>query len=474
LDFRSVTENFLELESDLNLFKKKIDNFYFWDHIRWSIHQNILQKKQLHNAKQPTYKERNINFTKLIRFSLKSLFFRNAFISSKREIIFWGHPRRKKLSDELWWDIYCDPIIQKIKKLKCYTLIERPYLNKHFSPPKTEHLKYCDFPYLLADMLRKIKIFNVQFSESEKSTVKKLQILLEKRFDVELEDLSLFLKKKLNYRKSLLFVYWILLKITRPKIVFLICSYDNKIFLEACKKFSVPVLELQHGTSMGYYHLGYSYPKKFYNNIIFPDYLLVFGDFWKTRIPYPISNQRIFSVGYPFFEIEAAKYKNVPKKNQVLFISQRTIGLHLSKIAVELNSINNFPFNIVYKLHPEEYNVWKSDYPALAASSVQVVDDDSLSLYHYFAESKIQVGVYSTAIYEGLGFGLKTILIRLPGIEYMDELIDHGYADVISNADELEVLSKSILGDGVQTNTFFTENSIENINKIINRLINSK
>ena len=46
--------------------------------------------------------------------------------------------------------------------------------------------------------------------------------------------------------------------------------------------------------------------------------------------------------------------------------------------------------------------------------------------------SKIQIGVFSTAIYEGLGLSCNTFLYNLNGVEYMQALIDSEYAKVLS------------------------------------------
>ena len=47
----------------------------------------------------------------------------------------------------------------------------------------------------------------------------------------------------------------------------------------------------------------------------------------------------------------------------------------------------------------------------------------NVDLYEYLAKSEYQAGVFSTALYEGVEFNCKTILLKLPGIEYMDQFI---------------------------------------------------
>ena len=49
------------------------------------------------------------------------------------------------------------------------------------------------------------------------------------------------------------------------------------------------------------------------------------------------------------------------------------------------------------------------------------------------SESKIQIGVFSTALYEGVGLCCNTFLYNLNGLEYMKDLIDSGHAKVLSS-----------------------------------------
>jgi hypothetical protein len=54
--------------------------------------------------------------------------------------------------------------------------------------------------------------------------------------------------------------------------------------------------------------------------------------------------------------------------------------------------------------------------------NIKVVTD--INLYEQLANSEFQAGVFSTALYEGIEFNCKTILLDLPGIEYMDNFIE--------------------------------------------------
>jgi hypothetical protein len=250
----------------------------------------------------------------------------------------------------------------------------------------------------------------------------------------------------------------------------LICSYGKETFVEACKFLGIPVVELQHGV-INKYHLGYSFPGTSRIKRTFPDYLFVFGDFWKQVAEYPIEKERIFSVGYPYLESEIKKYPAVKKQNQILFISQGTIGREMSRFACELSERENFPYSIAYKLHPGEYSRWRSEYPWLVKPKVRVVDNDEFPLYRLFAESKIQIGVHSTAIFEGLKYGLRTFLLDLPGVEYMDYLIEKHVATMVTSVDDLiEKLQKG-KSSRIPMDFFFKPNSLDNIIKALDELL---
>ena len=102
-------------------------------------------------------------------------------------------------------------------------------------------------------------------------------------------------------------------------------------------------------------------------------------------------------------------------------------------------------FNIIYKLHPGEYETWRTNYPELVEAdrldNFTVVDNSETPLYQFFAESGYQVGAFSTAIYEGLMFNCKTFIVDLPGVEYLSDLIERNYVCKVRDSKELvEVL----------------------------------
>jgi hypothetical protein len=378
-------------------------------------------------------------------------------------LLFFGTGRRKKRDDGLWWDIYHDPIIDSVDK-PCL-LWERPYNVTHFTPPKTSNMKYVDIVEYTGTLLQKLGISKVSFTEEETSFFKEIEDEIASRFGTEI-DLKSMVKEDLSKRKASLPIYRRLIRKVDPEVALLTVSYNGReTFVEACQIENVPVIELQHGV-INKYHMGYSFPHG--NKKVFPDYFFSFGDFWSDYVDLPLTKSNIYSVGYPYLESESKKYEDIKAKNQTLFISQPNIGNALSRFAVELNEHVAHEQEIIYKFHPNEPNSWKDKYPWLKKSDITCITDE-IPLYQLFAESTSQIGVNSTALYEGLRFGLDTYVVDFPGYEYMQYLIDNDHAIFIQSVEGYLEKRKSNTSQ-VDVEYFFESDSITRFESAIEEI----
>lgn len=470
MTFKATTEAFLQMENELDLFDQQIDGVYFWERIRFSLHHEILKNAgvigQAHTKLEPTL----LNRTTTILMAARNILFWNPYLSSPRDLVFVGHPRRKLQEDGKWWDLYCDPIIEDLSS--SYAYLESSYLNTHLTPAKTAGIRYLDLIDVLAGIERRLRVTRIHLSRRERDLLQHVREEIAIRFNIDVNLDQIVIRNLLN-RKSMLPLYKILLRKLGPRLAIVVVSYGKETFIEACKELHIPVVELQHGV-ISPYHLAYSYPGLKKTKRSFPDYFFAFGDYWKECVEFPIARERVYSIGYPYLESEARKYANILKKDQIVVISQGTVGKEISKFAVKLAKSCSADQEIVYKLHPGEYARWKKEYPWLVDAGIRVIEDDSVPLYRLFAESKIQIGVNSTAIYEGLIFGLRTFLLNLPGVEYMGELLESGYTHIISSVDELQVVLKGTAPiDQIDTEEFFRSNALENVYKAINDILTS-
>lgn len=470
-------EDMLYLENKYELNKKRYNGFSYWTYERFQIMRYVEGKK-----KRIPINDARISCSNLIVdvWNIALRFIKKRYMPKKKaDVCIFNHERRV-LRNGYYDCIYTEEIAQKFSSS---VVIESPYGLHHLEPTRTRNLYYCDKELIISCAIASIKkgfkvreyvkihnILKVELKEVIDEIEKIDEIIIDRD---EFIDFFAYYYFVYQYRKK---YYEKVLDIIEPKIIIEVVGYkmDCMIVNELSKRMGIPTIELQHGT-MGQGHIAYNYnqgekiPQ-------FPDKLLLFSDYWKKCTNFPILKKDVVAVGYPYFEEQLKKYQCVKKyidrrKKTILFLSQWIIGEDLSKLAVELYSLmDNKDIHIIYKLHPGEYNGWEKRYPELAGSGIEVVDTLDHNVYEYFAISDIQVGVFSTAIYEGLGFGLETYIYQTNYSEYMNELCVAGYAKMVKSAKELQIcLNKNEKQNKLQTTDFWKNDALNNTYKAIEK-----
>lgn len=463
---KEICQNIWNLEEKYELNHKEIQGCYPWQLIRMYLYYEITRKTNVFESAQQSSLslfDKVNTFLPFIKNSISS----NP-LSGKENVdaLIFDHPRKVIFNDE-YQDIYSYFLKDTLKENgKSFETIESPYLNKHFRNNeniKENNVKFND-RILLGSFIHKTRNRGkVPFREEEKAFINTIKSEIETVFNIKIDLFRIIEDHILNfqydYRK-----YIELLEKRKPKQVFLVVAYENKALVAACKAKKIELIELQHGT-ISPYHLGYSYPentRKINDDIkeikYFPDKILSFGDYWKSSSHFPIDEKNIISMGFPYFEENSKTYMEIAEnkdketnQKQILFISQGVIGKYLSKLAYELASNlnqnemeenNNEDYTFIYKLHPGEYGTWRENYDYLTKANDEfdnftVIDKSEPPLYELFAKSNYQIGAFSTAIYEGLAFNCKTFIIDVPGVEYLDDLIDKNIVKKVKSSEEL-------------------------------------
>ncbi|MCR5226280.1 MAG: hypothetical protein K6E27_03595 [Eubacterium sp.] len=254
------------------------------------------------------------------------------------------------------------------------------------------------------------------------------------------------------------------LKKTSPKILVEVVggSFDSEIFNELSQELGIETIELQHGT--GTIKIGFPQDKKIKQ---FPKWFFTFGDFWTENCRLPIPADHVCSMGFPYHDIQMSEYPVESWKhdfNSIIFLSSPKYGKEMSELAVSLKK--DLPeLRIIFKLHPKECNNWRENYTLLASSDIEVIDNVKTPLYQLFTECSMQVGVESTAIYEGLSCALDTYIWDIPRAFTMKALLDSGHAKRFKTADDLKAIihSRDADADMINTDTFWKHNALENI-----------
>lgn len=468
---KEICQKIWNLEEKYELNHKEIQDCYPWQLIRMYLYYEITRKTNVFESAQQSSLSLFDKINSFLPFLKNSILSNPLSGKENVDVLIFDHPRKVIFEDE-YQDIYSYFLKDTLNKYgKSFETIESPYLNQHFrnkSNIKENNVKFND-RILLGSFIHKTRNRGkLPFTEAEKQLINTVKEEIETAFEIEIDLFRIMEDHILNFQYDYK-KYIELLQRKNPKVVFLVVAYENKALVAACKKMNIEIIELQHGT-ISPYHLGYSYPentRKFDGEIkeieYFPDKILSFGDYWKNACPFPIDSENIISMGFPYFEENSKTYmkiaedKNSEEENnqktedkQILFISQGVIGKYLSELAYETasninentNNNNAQKYNFIYKLHPGEYGTWKENYNYLTKSvnefnNFTVIDKSEPPLYELFAKSHYQIGAFSTAIYEGLAFNCKTFIIDVPGVEYLDDLIDRDIVKKVKSSEEL-------------------------------------
>lgn len=435
MNIRDINKFILDMEKEFNLFDYSIDGVYFWKLIRLSISNTIRKKAGI--SEQAHTKNKQSLFAKL---KVIPLLYINTYLhgvgsrSRKVDTLIFEHPR-KQLIDGEYRDIYTDPVRERLENSGIsYELVDHPQLRKHFNRPSRErsYLEHNYISYMLKSLITQVKI-----SSDDKRLLTSIsdRINSEFGFFINIKDITEKILKKFLWEESF---YRQMLKKRDIKEIYLVVSYGKEALISACHREGVKCIELQHGV-MSAYHLGYHFPDR--ESIpYFPNEIELFGRYWRDSVALPLNNTYTPIKGYSYLNKKLAEFKDIKKiDNQVLFISQGVIGKELSKLAVSY-ARENKDKKIIYKLHPGEYSRWRDEYKTLLdlPENMVVVDNNEINLYQYLAESNYVIGVYSTVMYEAISMSCRLILVDLPGYEYLEYLIEEGYAG-LSTADSSDL-----------------------------------
>lgn len=472
---KKILEIFLEFEKKNHLFNEEVRGVKYWHFIRFEIFYQVLSQRE--NLNQPhTIMPFNLKRFWLVFKQIKNFFTRNSFLFlSEKDVLVLNHPRRVK-NGEYYDCIYTDNILEKINY--SYYVLEKPYLEEHFTPIRTKNLRYLDFIRVIAESYSVIKRkgMHSSLSESERQRIKTIIEILNQEMDSDINPNKIInlVEKLIFFDKVYSWYFNYILNRINPKVIIEVIHYswENLILNKIAKQKGIPVIELQHGT-MGKYHIAYNFKNK-PDLISFPDYIFMFGQFWKDTTRLPINQWRAKVVGWPFYEQKLSLREKKIKNNYqtILFISQGQIGKELSKVALELSKLIDLKkYKIIYKLHPGEYKRWEKEYFYLKNNDIEVIDNNDHDIHYYLSQADVQVGVASTAVFEGLGYGLKTIVYKSSGHEYLEELYSNNIAFLASNVKEL--LNHIYYSETPQydIDSFWQSHSIEKIKANIKEII---
>ena len=147
----------------------------------------------------------------------------------------------------------------------------------------------------------------------------------------------------------------------------------------------------------------------------------------------------------------------------------------MTNFTLKIRKLLSKRINIIFKFHPSEnINVIEHLAKNLRKNKITVIKDKSSDLYKYLSESKWILGVYSTSLYEALAFNCNIFVLKVPGYEFMKNLIKKNFFTLIEDPKEFTkkiMLNKKKNKPKKSINFIFNKETNKNI-KLVKNLIN--
>lgn len=237
------------------------------------------------------------------------------------------------------------------------------------------------------------------------------------------------------------------------------------------KRRNIKTIELQHG--IDHTHIAYNY--LYQGKIdVFCDYIFVYGKYDKEVPRYPIPRDHVIAVGYPDLErkVEIYKKRKRDKKKTLVFISGDRTASILPDYAVALRKRDELKeFRMIYKLHPDEYAAWKSIYPQLCNSGLEIIDNNNKDIYYYLGLADYVIGITSSSLYQATAFDAEIFIVKGGQYQISDILYKNGYAHLVTSEDMIvDKIINSVEGKGA-SKSYFEKNAIENIKRELNKIM---
>ncbi len=423
---KDICEQVFALEAEHNLLDFEMGGVKIWQYLRMRIYYELARKVGVLDAphlSRPSLWGRVAGRLSQLRSSL----LHNPFIGTRPTDVVVVDGARSSLLAGQWVDVYTHYLLQDFERQgRSYLVLERPYAGGHVRRNSARR-KHLDVVLLKAALRERFGRYRP--TAAERSRTATIGRALHDAFGVDVGLARHFAYAVFQFQATNR-LYRKLLARLRPSIVYVVAAYSYMgALIRAAKDAGSEVVEIQHGV-FSRFHLGYSFPGRKTPLAYFPDKLLTWGPFWSDLIEWPIAKDNVLATGFPHFHHMRDTCASMARRpRSILVLSQGAIGRRLADwMASCIDQLDGF--TVVYKLHPSEYARWR-DYPGLLRlaerPNVTIADRD-VDLYRLFAESEYQVGVFSTAVYEGIGMGCRTVLMDLPGVEYMEKLVERNLA----------------------------------------------
>ena len=233
--------------------------------------------------------------------------------------------------------------------------------------------------------------------------------------------------------------YYYLIKVFKPKLIFVVCYYSNFELIKAAKRNEIPVIELQHGL-VSKEHRAYNYSLEV-DSMLLPDYFLSYGNFSSKIIKEGnvVAEKNILTYGCTF--IEAV--------NEKLSISEELLALkeQFKKVICITGQLPVTDTELLAMLYaicncmPDICFIFKPRYSEPNAEYLEKLNFKvlgHLNTYELLKYCDAHATVYSTCALESLALGTPNISIDIKGYytKYLKSMLADNPFNFVANSKE--------------------------------------
>ena len=450
----SVFARFFAFERDADLFSRDVYGVRFWHYVRFNVYSTLVlphfvpmdaahPDMHIKVVRKNGFADRVVSRIRRGWRSFCMLTFGNPSLALKRrDILLSLAPRTTSLPDGRRIRLAVDYFVGKLKS--SWSVLELPVGEQGYPPNdgtgrtfKWEAAKRAIAEFRASRTFRELR-------PAIEAESKRLAREMSERFGIDVDETVLRrrIASAVILERAAVPLLRKCLRRLGVKCVVEVVHYAsaNMALTRAAHEEGLPVVELQHGTIVSN-HAAYNLPDNDSPNR--PDYLLCWGDYWigQTR-NFPLRAAQ--SAGYPYLESFLSErtrpvLPDAEPHCTVVYVSQGTVGKALSASAVRLRKLLPAEgFTVLYKLHPNEMKAWRSLYPELEGSGVEVLDDPRRSIYDTFNGADVTVGAYSTALVEGFLWDVPAFVLRgLPGSDLMASFSGSGMLVYVDKTEDI-------------------------------------
>lgn len=472
MEYTETCAKFCEIEARYNLFDLEFNGIRYWKYARYYVACILGQK--IYGFSVPFWLDTE-NPWKIPRYSHKyqkytDAIFHNVNHTLEKDIMLFTFQRRVKYKKK-----YISPVTDEISLhlQRSHCIIEEPYCGGYYRPTPIRKIKYFDVWEGIGDET------NVYTPINRGQLRKQLLRIFEQEYDIlftqsEKKNIISNLNYYIMYHDELVANYKKILSKVRPKVVIYTSSYIGirVILTEVLKELKIPCIEILHGY-VDDSNIAYHYAKEGLNDSL-PDYIFAYSQIQKDILKWGIPKDCVRVVGNPWLEKRKKEClidrKKEKERKIITFISSArpAIEKYLVKLAEQ---IDQDKYEIVFKLHPLEFDSWRMVYQNLP-DYVRVIDNNEKDIHSYLANSDFVIGITSTALFEAAAYPADIFILEEESWQSMHILLQAGRATLVHNDDELYSCIMSSSEDKSEIKScFWAENAIENINMEIEKII---